>query len=159
MDYKKIRIHNNILVLNADYNPINICDGRRAIVLLLKQKAQFVSEKVIRLLEYICIPFTKIMSHKPSRNMIHKRDNHTCQYCSAKENLTIDHVIPSSRGGGDDWCNLVCCCSHCNAKKGNRTPEESGMRLLKRPKAPFNRIHLSINSSNNSDWRQYIYAT
>jgi hypothetical protein len=159
MDYKKIRIHNNILVLNADYNPINICDGRRAIVLLLKQKAQFVSEKVIRLLEYIRIPFTKIMSHKPSRNMIHKRDNHTCQYCEAKDDLTIDHVLPSSRGGGDDWTNLVSCCSRCNAKKGNRTPEEVGMKLLKQPKIPFNRVHLTINSSNNPDWRQYIYAT
>lgn len=159
MDYQKIQVSGNILVLNADYNPIHICQGKRAIVLLLKKKAQLISDKVIRLLEYIRIPFSRIMSHRPSRNLIHKRDNHTCQYCGSKENLTIDHVLPSSRGGIDSWENLVCCCTSCNIKKGNKTPEEKGMRLIKQPKAPFNRVHLSINSSNNPDWRQYIYAT
>jgi 5-methylcytosine-specific restriction endonuclease McrA len=158
MDYQKIPINTSVLVLNADYNPINICEGRRAIVLLIKRKAQFISDKVIRLLEYIRIPFTKIMSHKPSRNLIHKRDNHTCQYCGAKENLTIDHVIPASRNGGDDWCNLVSCCSSCNAKKGNKTPREAGMQLLKEPKAPFNKVYLTINSSNNPNWNQYVYT-
>ena len=158
MDYQKIQVSGNVLVLNSDYNPINICEGRRAIVLLLKRKAQFISDKVIRLLEYIRIPFAKIMSHKPSRNLIHKRDNHTCQYCGAKENLTVDHILPSSRGGVDSWENLVCCCTSCNAKKGNKTPEEAKMKLLKQPKAPFNKVYLIINSSNNPNWNQYVYA-
>jgi 5-methylcytosine-specific restriction endonuclease McrA len=158
MDYQKIQVSGNVLVLNSDYNPINICEGRRAIVLLLKRKAQFISDKVIRLLEYIRIPFARIMSHKPSRNLIHKRDNHTCQYCGVKENLTIDHILPSSRGGIDSWENLVCCCTSCNAKKGNKTPREAGMQLLKEPKAPFNKVYLTINSSNNPNWNQYVYA-
>ncbi len=158
MDYHKIKISGNILVLNSDYNPINICNGRRAIVLLLKRKAQLISEKVIRLFEYIRIPFNKIMSHRPSRNMIHKRDNHTCQYCGAKENLTIDHVLPSSRGGIDSWENLVCACTSCNTKKGNKTPEEANMILRCGPKAPFNKVHLSIKSSNIQDWKQYVYS-
>lgn len=158
MDYYKIKINHNILVLNSDYNPINICNGKRAIVLLLKRKAQFISEKVIRLLEYIRVPFQKIMSHRPSRNLIHKRDNHTCQYCSSKENITVDHVIPSSRGGVDSWENLVTACSSCNTKKGNKTLEESGMKLLKEPRAPFNKVHLSIQSSNIQDWKTYVYS-
>jgi 5-methylcytosine-specific restriction endonuclease McrA len=127
-------------------------------VLLIKRKAQLISNKVIRLLEYIRIPFARIMSHKPSRNLIHKRDNYTCQYCKCKENLTVDHVIPASRGGGNDWSNLVSCCTLCNAKKGNRTPREAGMCLLREPKPPFNKVHLTINVSNVSDWKEYVYS-
>jgi 5-methylcytosine-specific restriction endonuclease McrA len=158
MDYQNIQVSGNVLVLNADYNPINICEGKRAIVLLIKRKAQLISNKVIRLLEYIRIPFARIMSHKPSRNLIHKRDNYTCQYCKCKENLTVDHVIPASRGGGNDWSNLVSCCTLCNAKKGNRTPREAGMCLLREPKPPFNKVHLTINASNVSDWKEYVYS-
>lgn len=158
MEYLKIKVNNNVLVLNADYNPINICDGRRAIVLLLKQKAQFISDKVIRLLEYIRIPFAKIMSHRPSRNMIHKRDGHQCQYCGSKEDLTIDHVLPTSRGGLDTWENLTCCCSSCNTRKGNRTPEEANMKLAKEPKPPFNKVYLAIDSANVPDWKIYVYS-
>ena len=156
--YQKIPINNSVLVLNSDYSPINICDGRRAIVLLLKQKAHMITEKVIRLLDYIRLPYTKIMSHKPSRNLIHKRDNHTCQYCGEKENLTIDHILPSSRGGIDSWENLVCCCTSCNTKKGNKTPGEVGMRLIKQPKPPFNKVHLTINASNVSEWKEFVYS-
>jgi len=159
MEHLKIPINTSVLVLNADYNPINICEGRRAIVLLLKRKAQFISDKVIRLLEYIRIPFTKIMSHKPSRNLIHKRDGYKCSYCNSTENLTVDHVIPKSRNGGDDWYNLVSCCSSCNAKKGNRTPEEANMPLIRQPKPPFSKVHLTINTSNVNEWKEFIYAT
>jgi CO dehydrogenase/acetyl-CoA synthase alpha subunit len=158
MDYYKIKVYNNVLVLNSDYNPINICNGKRAIVLLLKRKAQFITDKVIRLLDYIRVPFGKIMSHKPSRNMIHKRDNYQCNYCGCKENLTIDHIIPSSRGGDNSWLNLTTCCVSCNGKKGNRTPGEANMPLLKQPKAPFNKVHLTIQSSNVSDWKEFVYA-
>jgi 5-methylcytosine-specific restriction endonuclease McrA len=158
MDYYKIKVYNNVLVLNSDYNPINICNGKRAIVLLLKRKAQFITDKVIRLLDYIRVPFGKIMSHKPSRNMIHRRDGYKCQYCEAKDDLTIDHILPSSRGGKNEWCNLVCCCISCNSKKGNKTPEEANMMLRSKPKAPFNKVHLTIQSSNVSDWKEFVYA-
>jgi hypothetical protein len=157
MDYQKIQISSNILVLNADYNPVNVCNGKRAIVLLLKKKAQLISDKVIRLLEYIRVPFAIIMSHRPSRNMIHKRDNYECQYCRCKENLTIDHVIPVSRNGKDDWYNLVSCCSSCNTKKGNKTPEEANMQLIRQPKPPFSKVHLTVTTSNVNEWKEFIY--
>jgi 5-methylcytosine-specific restriction endonuclease McrA len=158
MDYQKIKINHNILVLNADYNPINICDGRRAIVLLLKQKAQFISNKVIRLLEYIRLPYQKLMENRPTRNLIMKRDNYTCCYCRATENLTLDHILPSSRGGEDTWENLCSCCGSCNVKKGNKTPQEAGMPLLKPVKRPYNKLHLTINTSNVNDWKSYVYS-
>lgn len=159
MDFQKIKLNHNILVLNSDYNPINICTSRRAIVLLLKRKAQFITEKVIRLLEYIKLPLkSRISSGRPTRNFIYKRDNYKCSYCKAEKNLTIDHIIPTSRGGSDSWENMCACCNRCNVFKGNRTPEEAGMRLQIVPKAPFNKLYLMINTSNVSEWKDYVYS-
>jgi 5-methylcytosine-specific restriction endonuclease McrA len=162
MDYQKIGqkipINNSVLVLNSDYSPINICDGRRAIVLLLKQKAHMITEKVIRLLDYIRLPYQKLMENRPNRNLIYKRDNYTCGYCGAKEGLTLDHILPSSRGGKDEWTNLVTACTKCNVKKGNKTPEEANMVLHITPKVPYNKLHLTINTSNVSDWKEFVYA-
>ena len=156
--YQKIPINNSVLVLNSDYSPINICDGRRAIVLLLKQKAHMITEKVIRLLDYIRLPYQKLMENRPTRNLIMKRDGYKCLYCGATENLTLDHILPSSRGGEDTWENLATCCGSCNVKKGNKTPEEAGMLLLKPVKRPYNKLHLTINTSNVSDWKSYVYS-
>jgi 5-methylcytosine-specific restriction endonuclease McrA len=156
--YQKIPINNSVLVLNSDYSPINICDGRRAIVLLLKQKAHMITEKVIRLLDYIRLPYKKLMENRPTRNLIMKRDDYKCLYCGATENLTLDHILPSSRGGDDSWENLCSCCGSCNVKKGNKTPQEAGMPLLKPVKRPYNKLHLTINTSNVSDWKEFVYA-
>lgn len=158
MDYQKIKLTQSILVLNSDYSPINICNARRAIVLLLKRKAHMITEKVIRLVEYIRLPYQKLMENKPTRNLIMKRDNYTCSYCGAKENLTLDHILPSSRGGRDSWENLTTSCGPCNVKKSNRTPEEANMPLLKVPKRPYNKLHLTINTSNVSDWKTFTYS-
>jgi 5-methylcytosine-specific restriction endonuclease McrA len=158
MDYLKIKLNSSILVLNSDYSPINICDSRRAIVLLLKRKAHFITEKVIRLLNYIRIPYRKLTENRPTRNLVYKRDNYMCSYCGAKENLTIDHIIPSSRGGKDIWDNLVSCCNRCNTLKGNRTPEEANMKLNIIPKVPYNKIQLTINTSNVTEWKEYVYG-
>jgi len=162
MDYQKIGqkigIKNNVLVLNSDYSPINICDGRRAIVLLLKQKAHMITEKVIRLLDYIRLPYKKLMENRPTRNLIMKRDGYKCLYCGATENLTLDHILPSSRGGEDTWENLATCCGSCNVKKGTKTPQEAGMPLLKEVKRPYNKLHLTINTSNVSDWKDFCYV-
>ena len=158
MDYQNIPINNSVLVLNSDYSPINICDGRRAIVLLLKQKAHFITDKVIRLLDYIRLPYKKLMENRPTRNLIMKRDGYKCLYCGATENLTLDHIMPQSRGGENSWENLVTCCGSCNVKKGNRTPEEAKMPLLKEVKRPYNKLHLTINTSNVSDWKDFCYA-
>ena len=138
----------NVLVLNADYSPLNITSLRRGFVLVDKGKAEvlkkgeediittignFVRPVIIRLLNYIRF---RPKSLKVNRKRIFKRDRSMCQYCGSKKNLTIDHVIPRSRGGGNTWTNLVTCCSPCNLKKGNRTPEESKMTLMSKPHEP-----------------------
>ena len=155
MDYQKIKITQNILVLNSDYSPINICDGRRAIVLLLKEKAHMITEKVIRLLNYIRIPFIKIMSHKPSRNVIYRRDGYKCQYCSSTRNLTIDHIIPKCKGGKDTYLNLVVACNSCNTKKGDKLLEQTEMKLINKPKEPKNKIEFYLWESDNKEWKEY----
>ena len=96
-----IQPNTTVLVLNSSYEPLNITSWKRAVVLLLKEKAQVLSNRVIRLLNYVKVPLSKIVSYKPSRAMIYKRDDNTCQYCGAKTRLTIDHIIPRCRGGED----------------------------------------------------------
>src|SRR3954470_12350299 len=123
-----------VLVLNASYEPINICAARRALVLVLKGVAMTEEENghflhaqriamrlpsVIRLLEYRRIPH---QSRALSRKNILLRDRNTCQYCSTilpAGELTLDHVVPRSRGGASTWENLVACCHTCNRRKGN----------------------------------------
>jgi 5-methylcytosine-specific restriction endonuclease McrA len=158
MDHLRIKLNTSILVLNSDFNPLNICNARRAIVLLLKKKAHLISEKIIRLVEYIRIPYQKLIDDKPTRNLIYKRDQYSCGYCGSKQSLTIDHIIPRSRGGEDTWENLVTSCSRCNTKKGNKTPKEADMKLLFQPKVPVNKLHLTISVSNISEWKDYIFS-
>ena len=124
-----------VLVLNASYEPINICGARRALVLVLKgiarteeehgltlhaQRSRIAMPSVIRLLEYRRIPH---QTRALSRKNILLRDRNTCQYCGVvlpSGELTLDHVIPRSRGGNSTWENLVACCHACNRRKGNR---------------------------------------
>src|ERR1700757_274427 len=145
-----------VLVLNASYEPINICGARRALVLVLKGVARTEEEQgailhaarvrvpmpsVIRLLEYRRIPH---QTRALSRKNILLRDRNTCQYCGevvASGELTLDHVIPRSRGGTSPWENLFACCHLCNRRKENRLPAETGMKLLREPRA-FN-LHTS----------------
>lgn len=151
-----IQPNTTVLVLNSTYEPINLASGRRAIVLLLKQKAQQLSSRVIRLLNYVKIPFAKMRTHKPSKSAIYKRDGNKCMYCGSTKHLTIDHIIPRSKGGGDNYFNLVVACSKCNTKKGDRLLEQTGMKLLKQPRAPRNKIEFSLWESNNLEWKEYI---
>jgi 5-methylcytosine-specific restriction endonuclease McrA len=157
MDYLRIQPGKAVLVLNSSYEPLNITSWKRAIVLLLKEKAQVLSNRVIRLLDYVKVPLSKIMSHKPSRAMIYKRDKNSCQYCGSTRNLTIDHVVPRCRGGDDSWENLVVACSPCNTRKGNSLLEHTGMRLLKRPRAPFNKMQFILDNSNIQEWLEYSF--
>lgn len=157
--FRKIKLNSSVLVLNQDFNPINIANAKKAIKLLLKRKAEFISEKVIRLLNFIYLPISKIRNTRPSRRAIHSRDGNKCVYCKSTRNLTIDHIIPSSRGGQNSWENMVCACNKCNTFKGNRTPEEAGMYLNKdRIKSPFNSVTFGVQTSNDSEWMQYIYT-
>ena len=117
-----------------------------------------ITEKVIRLINYIRLPYKKLMENRPTRSLIMKRDGHKCLYCGATENLTIDHIHPASRGGENTWENMATSCNSCNVKKGNRTPGEAGMPLTKQVKRPYNKLHLTINTSNVLDWKEYVYS-
>lgn len=137
-----------VLVLNYDYSPLNVTSLKRGVILVYKGKAEIVKEDknpivagfkefvrpmVIRLLSYIKY-FTR--RNNPNRNKIYKRDNHTCVYCGSTKSLTLDHVIPKSRGGTNEWTNLVTSCIKCNLKKADRTPEEAKMVMSQKPYKP-----------------------
>src|ERR1019366_3032451 len=150
------RLQKPVLVLNASYEPINVCAARPALLLVLKGGAAAEEgsvpaihsarnsvrlPSVIRLLEYRRIPR---QTRALSRKNILMRDRYTCQYCHRtlpSGELTLDHVIPRSRAGESAWENLVACCHYCNNRKGSRTPEEAGMKLLRQPR-PFS-LHTS----------------
>ena len=164
-----------VLVLNATYEPINVCGARRALILLLKGVAAeeersrhevhsptrvLAVPSVIRLLEYRRIPR---QTRALSRKNILVRDRHTCQYCGnihSASDLTLDHVVPRSRGGKSTWENLVSCCRRCNNRKGDRLPAEAGMGLVRYPQ-PFN-LHTSRNlmrqlGHHQQAWRKYLF--
>jgi 5-methylcytosine-specific restriction endonuclease McrA len=157
-----------VLVLNATYEPVNVCGARRAIVLILKGAALAEEEcegevhapSVIRLLEYHRIPY---QSRVLSRKNILIRDRHTCQYCGTTlttSELTLDHVIPRSQGGKSTWENLVACCYPCNNSKGDRTPEQAQLKLLRQPR-PFNlhtnRYLMRLQAHSDNGWRKYLF--
>ena len=152
----KIQPNTTVLVLNSSYEPLNITSWKRAIVLLLKEKAQVLSDRVIRLLSYIKLPVSRIVSHKPSKAMVYKRDENKCQYCGSTRHLTIDHVIPKSKGGSEEWTNLVVACSSCNTKKGDKLLSQTTMKLTKQPKAPYNTIYIKLNQCGVDEWEEYI---
>jgi 5-methylcytosine-specific restriction endonuclease McrA len=137
-----------VLVLNSDYTPLNVTSLRRGFILVVKGKAEvlredskkivttvgeFVRPIVIRLLNYVRFHASPL---KLNRKRLYRRDNNECVYCGSKKHLTLDHVLPKSRGGRNSWNNLVTCCTTCNMKKGNRTPEEAGMKLRHKPYEP-----------------------
>jgi len=111
---------------------------------------------VIRLNSYLRLPYRKI---EISRKNIHYRDDFTCQYCGKKsKELTIDHIIPKSRGGDDSWENLVSCCKACNNKKGDKTPAEAGMKLLSKPYKPNYVMFINkIVGGHHEEWKPYLF--
>jgi 5-methylcytosine-specific restriction endonuclease McrA len=164
-----------VLVLNATFEPINVTAVRRALVLMLKGVAQAEETNhaevhstsksvpvpsVIRLLTYRRIPQ---QSRALSRKNILLRDRNTCQFCGnafPAAELTLDHVMPRSRGGRSSWENLVACCYACNNRKGDRTPEEAGLKLQRRPR-PFT-LHTSrqlmrLIGHRDEKWRKYLF--
>ena len=168
-------MNGRVLVLNSTYEPINVCTTRRAIVLILKGIArteerhdhQYHSARssvpvpsVIRLTEYVHIPFER---KSLSRKNILLRDHNTCQYCGkvhTPSDLTLDHVIPKSRGGSSNWDNLVASCKKCNNRKGNYMPDEAGMKLIKRPQAfslHVNRQIMRYLGRSDAAWRKYLF--
>lgn len=114
--------------------------------------------KVILLMFFDRMPKKEV---KFTRHNIFERDNNTCQYCAKKfdrKDLNLDHVIPRDRGGETSWENIVCSCVACNSKKGNRTPPEAGLKLLKKPKRPKWRplLHIQFNKTSNESWKHFV---
>jgi 5-methylcytosine-specific restriction endonuclease McrA len=157
-----------ILVLNADFLPINVTTFKQAFKLVWKGKAEIVEDtgiclntnvgiynkpSVIRLVKYAYVPHRKIIL---SRENIFKRDDGKCGYCNSTKNLTLDHIKPKSKGGLNTWENLVTCCFSCNSKKGDRTPEQAGMKLLIKPFRPNSFYFISRIYKNKTDWHPYL---
>lgn len=134
-----LRMEKKVLVLNLDHTPVAVVNAQKAIVLTFLDKAMLLARfdhlcirtvdrtfhypAVIRLHEYKNIPYQGAMLN---RHNIFKRDQNECQYCGAKKALTIDHVLPKSKGGKTNWQNLITACHRCNTQKGDRTPEQAG---------------------------------
>ena len=159
-----------VLVLNASYEPLNITSWRRAAVLIIKGKAErvehngktlyadFLLPTVIRLRYYVRVPYKEIPLTR--RNILH-RDSYTCQYCGyTGDELTLDHVVPRSRKGGETWENMVTACVRCNVKKGNRTPKEANMPLRNSPRRPYSSLYFEVSkhlkSGMHAEWQKYV---
>lgn len=166
-------MNDKVLVLNQDYSPLTLCTVSRAFLLVFLEKAELLAAdkngymrtvsmsypkpSVIKIKSYIQVPYKGVVL---TRFNIFKRDGHKCQYCETTKDLTLDHLIPRSKGGKSTWKNLVSACKRCNSRKGDRTPIEAGL-VLKRP--PFKPSYImflrnSVGELNN-DWQQYLKKT
>ncbi len=166
-------MNGQVLVLNQNYEPLNICAWQRAVSLVYVGKALMLEHdsrvlhspsvtipmpSVIRIARQIKRPLPEV---KLSRQSLMARDRHTCQYCGKRsKHLTVDHVIPRERGGRHDWDNLVACCMACNNRKRNRTPREADMSLIRKPSRPRFIPYLSFatmrQALQNEVWRDYL---
>jgi 5-methylcytosine-specific restriction endonuclease McrA len=161
----------HVLVLNASYEPLNITTWRRAVVMVLKGKAEGLEHDpgrriredtllptVIRLRHFVRVPYKQLPLTR--RNLFH-RDGHRCQYCGASaDQLSVDHVVPRSRGGLDIWENVTTACLPCNVRKGNRTPREAAMPLLRPPHRPLSGFSFEasrqISAGQHGEWAKYV---
>ena len=162
-----------VLVLNASFEPLNVCSVRRAHVLVFKGKAEVLADlprplrsatdtfqwpHVIRLLTYIRVP--RAIKRKISRRALFARDSWRCQYCGTSTGkLTLDHVVPRSRGGDSVWENVVTSCAPCNQRKGNRLVHEAQMNLLSHPRPPTPALFVTLAAPRIPDgWQPYLSA-
>lgn len=160
-----------VLVLNASYEPLSVVSARRAVVLVLREKAIVVAGKdevwaseraefeipsVVRLTRYVKVPYRR--SAPVSRRAVFGRDGNRCQYCGGPAE-SIDHVLPKSKGGDHSWENVVACCRSCNIRKADRTPKEAGFRLASRPGPPrrFAWIYASSGYQMDPAWHPYLF--
>lgn len=159
-----------VLVLNSDFQALTVCSVYKAFVLVYLQKAEVVDSvehqflrsvsqfyqmpSIIRLTHYVRMPYKSVML---SRQNIFKRDKHKCLYCGIDDNLTLDHVLPRSRGGKTSWTNLVTACKRCNSKKGDFTPEEARMPLPYKPYKPSYMVFLhEFSGGGDASWLPYL---
>lgn len=161
-----------VLVLNHNFEPLNICGLRRGLVLVHLGKVEvirysdnvmhsaedeYLVPSVLRLHDQVKRPIPEL---KISRKSVLARDDFTCQYCGSKSNLTLDHVFPRHRGGETTWENMVCCCLRCNNRKGPRTPQEAGMRLPHPPRkpryVPFIAFPRFMSAIRRPEWSEFL---
>ncbi len=160
-----------VLVLNQDYQAISVCEPERALILVLGQKAEMVADQadrkfrsvkedfhfpsIIRLYQYVQFPYKKVAL---TRENIYRRDGGRCVYCGSRHALTLDHLVPRSKGGRSSWDNLLTACRKCNAQKGDLTPEEAGLELTIRPFRPSFIMYLSRFSGKvYEEWKPYLF--
>ena len=164
-----------VLLLNSDYEPLNVCNIRRAFRLVFGEKAEviqynhhdvrtateiFRAPSVIRLQHRVKRPRPRV---RLSRREIFSRDKYTCQYCGVQtHDLTLDHIIPRHRGGMHTWDNLVAACKHCNHRKGGRLMDDVRMRLLRAPFEPRCDVYTLftpyLTDPRNEAWRDYLFV-
>ena len=167
-------MNQEVLVLNSDYEPLNVCNLRRAIALLYLGKADVLHAEEDRLLAladgtFVLPSVVKLRGHvkrplpelKLSRRTVFARDNYVCQYCGGTaKDLTIDHVIPRRAGGPSTWDNLVCCCRKCNMRKSDKLAHQVGMKLMRPPRRPKYVPYISLTKyllgRKNEIWRTYL---
>lgn len=162
-----------VLLLNVNYEPLNVCTMRRAMALLIVGKAEILHERdaplatvrgelpaptVLRMRYIVKRPLPQL---RLSRHSILARDGYVCQYCGTPgRELTIDHVVPKWAGGPHSWDNLVACCRRCNLKKGDKTPQQAKMNLARRPRRPRFIPYLSLptylKAQRNDVWTPYL---
>ena len=159
-----------VLVLNSSYEPLNVCTVRRAHVLVFKGKAEVVETTdrplrsatrafawplVIRLVSYVRVP--RGVQRRISRRALFARDGWRCQYCGSAGRLTLDHVVPRSRGGDSVWENVVASCAPCNLRKGDRLPDEVHMHPHAKPRPPAPSLFITLAASHIPDrWHPYL---
>jgi 5-methylcytosine-specific restriction endonuclease McrA len=157
------------LVLNATYEPLCVVSIRRAVVLVLKHKAEILHQdggtlhserlevpipSVIRLKYFVKVPYRARVSL--SRKAVFVRDSFSCQYCGVSAE-NVDHVIPRSRGGTHTWENVVAACRRCNTMKENRLPNEVGLKLRSRPSAPRETVWIVVAVGRvDPKWEPYL---
>lgn len=163
-------INNPVLVLNQNYQPLNVCNARRAIILLGRGKAETLIDgrehistvsrrvsipSVIRLVYMVKRPMAR---RRLSRRAVFYRDGFRCQYCGKQsKDLTLDHILPRSRKGPHEWENVVSACIPCNHRKAGQTPREANMRLLTKPAAPRpNPYYIFHHRRILDEWRQFM---
>lgn len=161
----------SVLVLNATYEPLNVTSVWRALSLVLAAKAEVVEAldervirspsttlphpTVIRLVSYVRVP--RFTARRITRRALFARDGHVCQYCGTGTRLTIDHVIPRSRGGTSAWENVVTACAPCNLRKGDRLLHEAGMLLRRSPRPPHPDVFLTLGATTiPAAWGPYL---
>lgn len=164
-------VNRRVLMLNQNYEPLTVCSARRAVVLLFQGKAEMIATadglkirtvrrdfsvpSVVRLWQYRKVPYKRIVL---TRKNVLIRDNFQCQYCASKRGpMTVDHVVPKMMGGEEAWHNLVCACSRCNNRKGDRTPDMAGMKLIKRPRRPSYITFIQRDGGIADQWRPYLF--